>query len=102
MDSPEYLPPPTAIQNYHDEDPKSKPCATTTNHFNNSNEKIALVNKVTASTPTKNNPQKQIYILVTLKNMKNNNVNINTDPDNSTVNDKNTVYNHCIEHVTSS
>ena len=67
MDSPEDLPPPTATQNQYDENPKSKPCATTTNHSNKSNENIALVNKVTASTPTKNNHQKQIYNLVTLK-----------------------------------
>ena len=57
MNSPENHPHPIAIENYHDEHPKSKQCATKTNNSNNFNENIALVTKATASNQTKNNQQ---------------------------------------------
>ena len=55
---PKSPPHPTAIQNHHDNHPKSKPCDTNTNNSNNPNENIGLVTKTTATNPTKNNPQK--------------------------------------------
>ena len=71
-----------------------------TNKSNNPNENIALVIKTTATNPTKNNPQKQNTHQVTLKNNINDNGNTNTDPNISTGNVKNTVYNRRIEHAT--
>ena len=100
MDSPETSPPPAAIQNRHDDNPKSKPCATNTNNPNNPTKIISLVTKTAATNPTKNNPHKQISNQVTFKNNKNDNGNTNTDPNISTGNDKNTVYNRRIEHAT--
>ena len=94
------LPPLTAIQNHHDEHPTSKSCATKTNNSNTPNENISLVTKVTASNSTKNNPQRQNSDPVTLKNMENDNVNINTDLDKSTGNDKNPVHIRRIKHAT--
>ena len=99
MDSPGNLPP-TATQNHHDEHLKSKPCAKKTNTHNQPKEYPALVTKVTASNLTKNNPQKQISEQVTEENNKNDNGNNNTDPIISNNNDKNTVYNRRIEHIT--
>ena len=66
MDPHEDLPSPTAIQNLHNEDPKSKQCATTANQPINTNENITLLNKVTALSTTKNKIQKPISNLVTL------------------------------------
>ena len=54
MDSPEIPPHPTAIQNHHDNHPKSKPCDTNTNNSNNPNENIVLVTETKATNPTKN------------------------------------------------
>ena len=89
MDPPEDLPSPTAIQHPHDEDPTSKPCAKTTNQPTNTNENIALFNKVTSPST------KKIYYSNTnfqpsyVANTKNVNININTDhairADNDTI-----------------
>ena len=54
MDPPEDFPPKISIQYLHDENPKQKPCVTTTNHPINTNEDIALFNEFIAPSLKKN------------------------------------------------
>ena len=53
--------------------------ATTANNSTNTNENIAMFNKVTAQSSQKNQTQKPISNLVKFKNAKKDNVTINTD-----------------------
>ena len=91
---------PIASQNIHDETLNSKPCATTTNNSNHTNENIILLKTITAPFTTKNKKQEPISDLVTSTNTRNYSVNNNTDHEVKDDNGQNTIYNHRIEHST--
>ena len=58
-------PPPTAIQNIHNESQKSKARANITTTTNHTNKNIKLFKKVTARPRTKNEKDKLMFDLVT-------------------------------------
>ena len=91
MDPPEDLPSPIAIQFFYDEDPKSKLCATTTNQPTNTNENIALFNKITSPSTKKIYHSNTNFQPSYVTNTKNVNVDIDTDHAIRAENDKITV-----------
>ena len=97
---PRWPPSPDIHPNYPRWGLKLQPYTTTPNNSTNTNENIVLFNKIIALSITKNKDQTPISKLVMLKNTKNDNVNINTEPEVLSDNEQNTIYNRRVEHAT--